>query len=73
MKIILTIIIFIPLLVGCGNPLTRIIPKAEKLEPPTDLMASPKDLKIINKPTNSNIPSSSPQSELTRDVSPEKK
>ena len=37
-------------LVGCGNPLTRILPKLEKLEVPEELMEPPKELKIIEKP-----------------------
>jgi hypothetical protein len=51
-------------LVGCGTPLTRILPKLEKLEVPEELMEPPKELKIIEKPA-------APQSELTRDVPPE--
>jgi len=47
-------------LVGCGTPLTRILPKLEKLEVPEELMEPPKELKIIEKP--------SAQSELTRDI-----
>jgi len=52
MRIILLSSIFL-LLMGCGNPLTRLIPKVEKLEPPAELMVPPKDLKIINKPKES--------------------
>ena len=29
-------------LVGCGNPLTRLVPKIEMPEPPKELMAPPK-------------------------------
>jgi hypothetical protein len=50
MKYLLTIILSLSL-VGCANPLTRLLPKLEKLDPPKELMVPPKDLKIINKPT----------------------
>jgi hypothetical protein len=52
-------------LVGCGNPLTRILPKLEKLEVPEELMEPAKELKIIEKPAET------PQSELERNVPPE--
>ncbi len=48
-------------LVGCANPLTRLVPKIEMPEPPKELMAPPKSLKTI-------IPVVPPQSELERDV-----
>ena len=51
------------LLTGCGNPMTRLLPKLDKIELPPELMAPPKELKIIQKPVT-------PQSELTRDVPP---
>ena len=49
-------------LVGCANPLTRLVPKIEMPEPPKELMAPPKPLKTI-------VPPAAPQAELTRDVS----
>jgi len=51
------------LLVGCANPLTRLVPKIEMPEPPKELMTPPKPLKTI-------IPPPAPQAELTRDVPP---
>lgn len=38
-------------LAGCGNPLTRLVPKIEMPEPPADLMKAPKPLKTIIPPT----------------------
>jgi hypothetical protein len=38
-------------LVGCANPLTRLVPKIEMPEPPKELMAPPKPLKTIILPT----------------------
>lgn len=55
------------LLTGCGNPLTRLLPKIEKIELPEELMVPAKELKIIEKPAT---PSTTPQAELTRDVPP---
>lgn len=49
-------------LVGCGNPLTRLVPKIEMPAPPGDLMKPPQSLKTI-------VPT--PQSELERNVPPE--
>jgi hypothetical protein len=43
--------------------LTRLVPKIEMPEPPKELMAPPKSLKTI-------VPSTTPQAELTRDVTP---
>jgi hypothetical protein len=51
------------LLAACGNPLTRLVPKIEMPEPPKELMVPPKSLKTI-------IPPTTPQAELTRDVTP---
>jgi hypothetical protein len=51
-------------LAGCGNPLTRLVPKIEMPEPPKELMAPPKPLKTIIPPPVT------PQAELTRDVPP---
>ncbi|MDC3266410.1 hypothetical protein OAU13_00625 [bacterium] len=65
MKVVLTALLSL-LLVGCGNPLTRILPKLEKLEVDSSLMEPPKELKIIEKPIQT------PQSEITRDVPPER-
>ncbi len=48
-------------LAGCGNPLTRLVPKIEMPEPPKELMAPPKQLKTIVTPVT-------PQAELERDV-----
>lgn len=53
-------------LVGCGNPLTRLVPKVEMPSPPADLMKAPKTLKTIVPPTTT----TTPQAELTRDVPP---
>jgi hypothetical protein len=50
-------------LVGCANPLTRLVPKIEMPSPPADLMKAPKPLKTI-------VPPVTPQAELTRDVPP---
>lgn len=50
-------------LVGCANPLTRLVPKIEMPSPPADLMKAPKPLKTI-------VPPTTPQAELTRDVTP---
>jgi len=61
MKLIIVAISFL-FLAGCGNPLTRLVPKIEMPSPPNELMAPPKPLKTLVPPT--------PQSELTRDVSP---
>ncbi len=50
-------------LVGCANPLTRLVPKIEMPSPPKELMTPPKTLKTI-------IPPTTPQAEITRDVPP---
>lgn len=42
-------------LAGCGNPLTRLLPKLEKIELPEELMVLPKELKLINKPSAEEI------------------
>lgn len=52
-------------LVGCGNPLTRLVPKIEMPSPPNELMQAPKPLKTLVPPTTT-----TPQAELTRDVPP---
>lgn len=38
------------MLAGCGTPLTRLLPKIEKIDLPEELMVPPKELKLINKP-----------------------
>ena len=42
-------------LTGCGNPLTRLLPKLEKLEVDADLMKPPQNLKLIEKPSEEEI------------------
>jgi len=45
------------LLAGCGNPLTRLVPKIEMPEPPKELMTPPKTLKTIVPPVSAqNVP-----------------
>ena len=61
----LVAIIFI-LLAGCGNPLTRLVPKIEMPSPPNELMGPPKPLKTIVPP----VTPTTPQAELERDVPP---
>ena len=51
----LLLIVLAMTLAGCGNPLTRLLPKLEKIELPEELMVPPKDLKLINKPTAEEI------------------
>jgi hypothetical protein len=49
----LIVVVFLSfMLVGCGNPLTRILPKLEKLDVPEELMIPPKELKTIEKKTD---------------------
>lgn len=50
MKYLLVILLSIGL-VGCASPLTRLLPKIERVDPPAELMAAPKELKLINKPS----------------------
>lgn len=54
------------LLAGCGNPLTRLVPKIEMPSPPNELMAAPKPLKTI-------VPPVTPQAQIARDVPLDKK
>lgn len=54
MKYLLVILLSLTL-AGCSNPLTRLLPKIEKLEVDPDLMKPPQELKIINKPTKEEI------------------
>lgn len=54
MKYLLVILLSLSL-AGCGNPLTRLLPKLEKLEVDPDLMAPPKELKLIQKPSTEQI------------------
>jgi hypothetical protein len=49
MKYLLVICISL-LLTGCGTPLTRLLPKLDKIELPEELMVPPKDLKTITPP-----------------------
>jgi hypothetical protein len=49
MKYLLVILLSFSL-VGCAKPLTRLLPKLEKLDPPEELMAPPQELKLIEKP-----------------------
>ena len=64
MKLII-IAIFSLLLTGCGTPLTRLLPKLEKIELPEELMVPPKELKTIQKPEQT-----TPQAEIYRNVPP---
>jgi hypothetical protein len=64
MKYLLVILLSFSL-VGCAKPLTRLLPKLEKMDPPAELMAPPQELKIIEKPV-------APQAELERDVPPQR-
>ena len=54
------------LLAGCST-MTRLLPKLEKIDLPEELMKPPQELKTIEKPA---APPSTPQAELTRDVTP---
>jgi len=49
MKFIFAIVALLSLS-ACASPLTRLLPKLEKLDPPQELMVPPKELKTINKP-----------------------
>jgi hypothetical protein len=51
------------LLVGCGNPLTRLVPKIEMPSPPAELMKPPKTLKTL-------VPSTEAKVEPAKDVPP---
>ena len=58
MKYLLVILLSF-MLVGCAKPLTRLLPKLEKLDPPEELMVPPKELKLIEKPAapeKANVP-----------------
>lgn len=54
MKYLLIILLSLSL-AGCGNPLTRLLPKLEKLEVDADLMKPPQELKLIVKPSPEEI------------------
>lgn len=54
MKYLLVILLSLSL-VGCGSPLTRLLPKLEKLEVDPILMTPPKELKLIQKPSPEEI------------------
>ena len=73
MKHLLVITIAL-MLGGCGKGLTRLMPKIEKIDLPEELMKPPQELKIIVKPdkppVNDDKNASTPQAELTRDVTP---
>ena len=49
MKSLLVILLSLSL-VGCASPLTRLLPKLKRVDPPQELMIPPKDLKLIEKP-----------------------
>ena len=51
----LLVILLSLFLVGCSNPLTRLLPKLEKLEVDPDLMKPPQELKLIVKPSPEEI------------------
>jgi len=55
------------MLAGCGSAMTRLLPKLEKIDLPEELMKPPQELKTIEKPA---APPSTPQAEITRDVTP---
>ena len=55
------------MLAGCGSTMTRLLPKLEKIDLPEELMKPPQELKIIEKQS---APPSTPQAEITRDVTP---
>ena len=54
------------MLAGCST-MTRLLPKLEKIDLPEELMKPPQELKTIEKPA---APPSTPQAEITRDVTP---
>lgn len=56
------------MLAGCGSTMTRLLPKLEKIDLPEELMKPPQELKTIEKPS---APPSTPQAEITRDVTPQ--
>lgn len=62
MKVLIVIAMAL-MLTGCGKAMTRLMPKIEKIDLPEELMAPPKELKIIEKPAV-------PPTELTRNVPP---
>jgi hypothetical protein len=66
MKYLLAISISL-MLAGCGSTMTRLLPKLEKIDLPEELMKPPQELKIIEKQA---APPSTPQAEITRDVTP---
>ena len=61
MKYLLVIVMSL-MLAGCGNGLTRLMPKLDKIELPEELMKPPQELKIIVKPN--------PPAEAPADVTP---
>ena len=54
MRYLLVILLSLAL-VGCSNPLTRLLPKLEKLEVDPILMKPPQELKLIEKPSPEQI------------------
>lgn len=46
----LLVLLTVSLLAGCANPMTRLLPKLDKIELPPELMEPPKPLKTIEKP-----------------------
>ena len=69
MKYLLVILLSLGL-TGCGNPLTRLLPKLEKLEVDADLMKPPQDLKLIEKPTPEQIQKMMAEKEEATNVPP---
>ena len=63
--IIAVLSLLLTVLTGCGTPLTRLLPKLEKIELPEELMVPPKELKTIQKPEQT-----TPQAEIYRNVQP---
>jgi len=64
----LLVICALLMLSGCGSTMTRLLPKLEKIDLPEELMKPPQELKTIEKPS---APPSTPQAEITRDVTPQ--
>lgn len=57
-------------LTGCSNPLTRLLPKLEKLEVDADLMKPPQELKLIDKPTPEQVQKMMAEKEEAANVPP---
>jgi hypothetical protein len=69
MRYLLLILISLSL-TGCANPLTRLLPKLEKLEVDADLMKPPQELKLIEKPTPEQIQKMMAEKEEATNVPP---